>query len=204
MYRSFLSSRRIRTALLLSAAMCVLLLLIFPTSYGIYGANGIRDTPLTRLLPVALGALAASCVHPVAPAMEATAPTRLLRVRALSLAGIMATQLLLLALGMVLLQTTAHIGLTARDAAMYLCATALWQGLCCLSVALSARAVAWIPPLALLILLLLYPWRDAEHPVMWNMLLTINHLTITLSAVFLLGSLVALGTVDTARRDARR
>lgn len=204
MYRSFLSSRRVYTALALSAVACVLLLLLFPTSYGIYGANGIRDTPLTRLLPVVLGALAASTVHPVAPAMEATAPTRLLRIRVLSLGGIMLTQFLLLIISMATIQAIAGVGLTARDVAMYLSATAFWQGLCCLSAAFSSRMVAWAPPLTVLLFLLLYPWRDIDHPVEWNILLKINPFTVTLGGFFLLGGLLALGTVDTARLDARR
>ncbi|WPF66833.1 MULTISPECIES: hypothetical protein [unclassified Corynebacterium] len=201
MYRSFLSSRRVYTALALSTVACVLLLLLFPTSYGIYGANGIRDTPLTRLLPVVLGALAASTVHPVAPAMEATAPTRLLRIRALSLAGIMLTQFLLLLVSMAAVQASVGIGLMARDVAIYLSATALWQGLCCLSVAFSSRMAAWAPPLGVLLFLLLYSWKDSEHPVPWNMLLTINPFTIALSVIFLFGALIALGAVDTARWD---
>ena len=136
--------------------------------------------------------------------METTAPTRLLWIRALSLAGIMLTQFLLLAISMATTQANTNIDLTTRDMAMYLSATAFWQGLCCLSVAFSSRMMAWAPPLVVLLFLLLYPWKDIEHPVAWNMLLTINPFTVALSVLFLFGALFALGAVDTARRDARR
>lgn len=158
MYRSFLSSRRLTVALLLGVIACVLLLLLFPTSYGIYDVRGDKDTPLTRMLPVLLGALAASTIHPVAPQVEATAPSRLLRIRALSLAGIMLIQILLFLGIMALIQTTAHIGLTGRDVAIYLSATMFWQGLCCLSVTFSTRITAWIPPLGVLIFLIMYSY----------------------------------------------
>ena len=199
MNRSFLFTRRVSLALLLSAVACVALLLLFPTSYGIYSANLTRDTPLTRLLPVALGALAASTVHSVAPSMEATAPTSLLRARLLSTTGVAATQIVLLGAIIAVLNPLAHLGITGHDVAMYLWATLFWQGLCCLCLSFSTSAKAWIVPLVVLLALLMYSWSDEYTPVPWNMLLTVNALTITMSLIAALTAGLALCWIDTQR-----
>lgn len=204
MYQSFLSTRRVTLVLGLSLLACVVLLLLFGKSYGIGGVNEYRDTPLARLLPVLLGALAGSAVHPVAPSAEATAPTRLLHVRAITLSGLMIAQILIILVCIAALGSVRDLGVTTRDGAILVASTVFWQGLCCLCTALTAQMKAWFLPLLVLLVLLLYPWKSWDEPYPWNMLLTINPYTITANIVVLAGALVALATVDTTRIDNRR
>ncbi|AWE41712.1 hypothetical protein [Actinobaculum sp. 313] len=203
-----MKNRRILQVLIWSAVLTLGFLLIFPTSYGLPPANGVREIPLTRVLPVFLGVLAGTCAAGRGSGMEDLAGPRAKRGRALVLAGVCVAQLICLACLIAVVNLLAIDGvIEARDALVFLAGTLFFQALCIISAYLFSGPVYWVIPMLAFFSQVAFPYQRFFEPNWWTVLLTINPVTVVTTAVLVViaGALALFthpGIVTRARMHA--
>ncbi|MBE6484284.1 MAG: hypothetical protein E7Z96_05870 [Actinomycetaceae bacterium] len=196
MLRLMMKNRRILQVLMWSAVLTLGFLLIFPTSYGLPPANGVREIALTRVLPVFLGVLAGTCTAGRGAGMEDLAGPRAKRGRALVLAVVCAAQLACLACLIAVVNLLAIDGaIEVRDALVFLAGTLFFQALCIISAYLFSGPAYWVIPMLAFFSQVAFPYRRFFEPNRWTVLLTSNPATVAMTVAWVvLAGVLALST----------
>lgn len=188
--RLFAVTRRTHIIAALSLLIIVSLIVLPIGKYPIPSSNRVHDLPLANLIGVFLGLLTGSAVTSIAPDMEATATTRLTRVRPTFLAVLTAFQTLAIwALGT--LGVALKPELEAHDLGVYTVSTLFFTGLAIIAATFLTGHATWIPPVAVATPLALLPYAEFEMPQPWNILITANLPLVLLAVVTLAAGLAA-------------
>lgn len=186
-----MKTRRVVAVAFLSLAFAIVLLFMHPTAYGIPGLSYVKDTPFSYLIGFILGSISATLVYPVSPGMEALAVGRVGRSRmlvALLACVVQCAMIVFVATG---LREAAGLDVPWSAVTVFASSTIFFHGIGMLSAGFFHGMRVWIVPIALVVFLLMFAWKDRDTPQPWNILLHTNPLLFSMAlAVFVSGLMV--------------
>lgn len=191
--RLFAATRRTPIIAALSLLIIICLIVLPIGKYPIQSINHIRDLPLANLIGVFLGLLTGSAVTSIAPHMEATATTRLTRVRPAFLAALTAFHILAI-WGLGAIGVALKPELEAHDLGVYTVSTLFFTGIAIIAATFLTGHATWIPPVVIATPLAILPYVEYETPQPWNILTTAS-LPLVLLAVATLAAGLAASTL---------
>lgn len=186
-----MKTRRVATVALLSLAFAIILLSMHPTAYGIPGLSYVKDTPFSYLIGFILGSISATLVYPVSAVMEALAVGRVGRSRMLValLAGVV--QCAMIVFVATVLREAAGLDVPWSAVAVFMSSTIFFHGIGMISAGFFHGMSVWVIPIALVVFLLMFAWKDRDTPQPWNILLHTNPSLFSVClAVFVAGLVV--------------
>ena len=143
-------------------------------------------------MPAVLGVLAACCVRSSNAGMERLAWPRLARARLALVATVCVAQYTLVAGALVAAQPLLEPAVSWDKQVLLLTSLSVWQGLCLASVALLRGAWMWLPPCAVLGVVVAFAYNADQTPRWWNPVLTLSTVTVVAGALVLAAGLVAV------------